>query len=112
ATSDSPAEPCWIVPVTHGRPRLPRIVVTPGPDAICAPLAQHSVSEPSVVMSALHAPRGWKHLNAFFVQLFLNTHFAPAGTAMASNRTKAKRNVRGFFVEDMVRLALQIGSYP
>ena len=67
--------------------------MTPGPDAIRAPLAQHSVSEPSVAMSALHVPRGWKHLNAFFVQLFLKTHFAPAGTAMASRKTKAKRNV-------------------
>ena len=71
-----------------------------------------SLKNEPYMMSALHAPRGWKHLNAFFVQLFLKTHFAPAGTAMASRTTKAKRNVCDFFVDGMVPFALQIRPQP
>jgi hypothetical protein len=101
ATSDSPVDACWMVPVTHAFPFLPRIVVTPEADEILAPLDQHSVSDPSAPMSWLHVPFGWKHLNALRVQLFLKTHFAPAGATTARSRSNENDDVRTFCVRVM-----------
>ena len=90
-----------MVPVMHGRPRFPRIVVTPDADEMLALLAQHSFAEPSAVVSRLQVPRGWKHLKAFRVQLFLKTHFALAGTAAARARSKTKHDIADVFVGGM-----------
>src|SRR5262249_12467755 len=111
ATSDSPVVACWMVPVTHGFPFRPRMVVVPDADEMRAPLDQHSVSEPSLFTSSLQLPFGWKHLNAFRVQLFLKTHFAPAGATTPRSRGRENDEIRIFFVRVMSRREVPLGWY-
>src|SRR5262245_27481130 len=111
ATSDSPVVACWIVPVTQGFPFRPRMAVAPDDDEMRAPLDQHSVSEPSLLTSWLQLPFGWKHLNTFFVQLFLKTHFAPAGATAPRSRRRENDEIRIFFVRVMSRGEVPRGWY-
>src|SRR5262245_18070402 len=112
ATSDSPVVACWMVPVTHGFPFRPRIVVTPDADEMRAPSDQHSVCEPSPLTSSLQVPLGWKHLNAFRVQLFLKTDFALAGATTPTSWRRENAEVRIFFVRAMSRCEVPTGWYP
>src|SRR5262249_50622002 len=86
----------------QGFPFLPSTVVVPATDESLAPFAQQTDAAPSPDVSWVQLPAGWKHLNALRVQLFLNTHFAPAaGCPRATTRSRTRGEMSRAFAENM-----------